>query len=164
MLVNTNTHTPGGTVGWDLISSRFQEVARREEIGWEVFPTCDSTPLTSQLLSDLCLWTSDRRTCWNHPYFAEKRPSLSGTMAYLGSEPGKNRDLCLKPGVFASWDPGCSQTFPGGLWRGVCWGHCVQIRCVLACRRGMRNGSTVHVGVQPGVGPGRGPKAVMSLP
>ncbi|XP_059000061.1 uncharacterized protein LOC131813689 isoform X2 [Mustela lutreola] len=26
----------------------------------------------SQLLFNLCLWTSDRKTCWNHPYFAEK--------------------------------------------------------------------------------------------
>ena len=44
MLVHTNTHAPVGTVGWDLIRSRFKEAARREEMGLEVFPACDTTP------------------------------------------------------------------------------------------------------------------------
>ena len=62
------------------------------------------------------------------------RPSLTGTMAYPGSKTGKNGELCLKPCVFPSWCPGCSQTFPGGCGEG-CVGVTVY-KCGLACRKG----------------------------
>ena len=45
--VHTKTHKPVRTVGWDLTRSRFKEVDKREEVWLEIFPICDTTPLTS---------------------------------------------------------------------------------------------------------------------
>ena len=99
---------------------------------WEVFPAWDTR---------LQCHRYDATVAWGHleeaparilpvPQ-ARRRPSPTGTMASEGSKPGKNGKLCLNPGVFPGWGPGCTQSFPGACGQGcgcvtVCTGHRLQ--------------------------------------
>ena len=86
----------------------------RKNMWWEVLPARDT---------HLQCHRYDATVAWGHleeaparilpvPQ-ARRRPSPTGTMASEGSKPGKNGKLCLNPGVFPGWGPGCTQPFPG---------------------------------------------------
>ena len=136
----------------------------RKNMWLEVFPACDTR---------LQCHRYDATVAWGHleeaparilpvPQ-ARRRPSPTGTMASEGSKPGKNGKLCLNPGVFPGWGPGCTQSFPGACGEGcscvtVCTGHCLQ-----------GGGScwqlqALLLKLPPGVDSGRGSQAVRSLP
>ena len=105
----------------------------RKNMWWKVFPACDTR---------LQCHRYDATVAWGHleeaparilpvPQ-ARRRPSPTGTMASEGSKPGKNGKLCLNPGVFPGWGPGCTQSFPGACGEGC--------GCVTVCTQAMALG------------------------
>ncbi len=63
--------------------------------------------------------TSGGSPCWNTVHWTDQTQTVPDKHSGLGRlRPGKSGELCLTPGVFPSWGPGCTQTFPAGCGEG----------------------------------------------
>ncbi|CAD7679514.1 unnamed protein product [Nyctereutes procyonoides] len=104
----------------------------RKNMWLEIFPACDTRLQCHRYDATVAWGCLEEAPARKIPIpQARRRPSPTGTMASPGSKPGKNGKLCLNPGVFPGWGPGCTQSFPGACGEGcgcvtVCTGHCLQ--------------------------------------
>ena len=113
---------------------------------WEVFPAWDTRLQCHRYDATVAWGRLEEAPARIIPMpQARGRPSPTGTTASPGWKPGKNGKLCLNPGVFPGWGPGCTQSFPGACGEGC---GCVTV-CTQAIACGGRGGALAAPSAAP---------------